>query len=368
MKNVSALQHRLVRCVAALSLICAGPVLAQPAGADGDDFLYRVVQGDILLELAERYTTTPQNWSILQQLNQVSDDRALPIGKVLRIPFSMIPEVPAPARLVHASGQVSVDERAVKPDEQLLEGSTLTTAPGGFATLLLTDGSTLTVPGNSVVSLFRLQAFQGTGLTDTILSVENGSVESVVAPENSGVGRFEIRTPVAITGVRGTRLRVHNDDGGTQTEVLSGVAHLGALASGQATLKQGQGAATGTDGVMGAVRALPPAPVLSEPLRGPQGWQVAFEPVPGASAYLVRVADDAEGTRPYSSQRYAAPEEVRFSAHGAGTRYVLVRAIGADGLMGPDAAQAFEGPPTLLSGNGLPVATAHGDYVYLNAY
>lgn len=368
MKNASALRHRLVRCLAALSLISAGPAFAQPAGADGDDFLYRVVQGDILLELAERYTTTPQNWSILQQLNNVADDRALPIGKVLRIPFSMIPEVPAPARLVHASGQVTVDGRAVKPNEHVVEGSTLATAPGGFATLLLADGSTLTVPGNSVVALYRLQAFKGTGLTDTILSVENGSVESAVAPQNTGVGRFEIRTPVAITGVRGTQLRVHNQDGGTQTEVLSGVAHLGASSAGQATLTQGQGAATGADGVMGAVRVLPSAPQLSEPVRGPQGWQVTFEPVSGASAYLVRVADDAQGTRPYSSQRYASPDEVRFSAHGSGTRYVLVRAIDADGLMGPDAAQPFEGQPTLVSSNGLPIASGHGDHVYLTAY
>ena len=119
---------------------------------------------------------------------------------------------------------------------------------------------------------------------------------------------------------------------------------------------------------MGAVRSLPAAPQLSEPLRGPQGWQVAFDPVPGASAYLVRVADDPEGTRPRSSQRFTAPESIRFASQGAGTRYVLVRAIGPDGLMGPDAAQAFEGQPVLVSSNGLPIAAGHGDHVYLTAY
>jgi len=367
MKKASPLR-RLARCMAALALAGCGPVLAQPAGAEGENFLYRVVSGDILLELAQRYTTTPQNWSILQQINQVADDRALPIGKVLRIPFAMIPEVPAPAQLVHASGKVTVNGRPLQAGESLAEGSTLSTAAGAFATLRLTDGSMLTVPGNSTLVIERLQAFQGTGLTDTILSVQDGSVESIVAPQDTGVGRFEIRTPVAITGVRGTRLRVHSQNGNTQTEVLSGVAHLGAATSGQATLRPGQGAATGADGVMGAVRSLPAAPQLSEPLRGPQGWQVAFDPVPGASAYLVRVADDPEGTRPRSSQRFTAPENIRFASQGAGTRYVLVRAIGADGLMGPDAAQAFEGQPVLVSSNGLPIAAGHGDHVYLTAY
>lgn len=368
MKKRTLLARRLAQCLAALVLAGSGSVLAQPAGADGDDFLYRVVQGDTLIDLAVRYTATPQNWPTLQQINQVADTLALPIGKVMRIPFSIIPEVPAPALLVHASGHVLVDGRTVSPGGQLPEGSTLTTAPGGFATLLLTDGSTLTVPGNSTIAVDRLQAFQGTGLTDTILSVENGSVESVVAPEQTGVGRFEIRTPVAITGVRGTRLRVHRDETGAQTEVLSGVAHLGAATAGQAMLKPGQGVATRADGVMGAVRALPAAPQLSQPERGPQGWQVAFEPVPGATAYLVRVADDPQGTRPRSSQHFNSPQEVRFSAHGPGTHYVLIRAIGADGLMGPDAAQPFEGQPVLLSSNGHPVAAGQGGQVYLTAY
>lgn len=370
MKNVFVLRHRMVRYLAALALTLAstGPALAQPAGADGDDFLYRVIRGDTLLQLSQRYTTTPQNWSTLQQINNVADEKALPIGKVLRIPFSMIPEVPAPAQMIHASGQVTVNGRLVQPGEYLPEDSTVQTAPNGFATLRLTDGSTLTVPANSSLAIQRLQAFQNTGLTDTILSVESGSVESIVAPADTGVGRFEIRTPVAITGVRGTRLRVHSHEGITQTEVLSGVAHLGAAASGQAMLRPGQGAATRADGILGAVRALPDAPRLSEPVRGPQGWQLNFDPVPGASAYLVRVADDPEGTRPRSSERFVSPQEVRFSSHGIGTRHVLVRAIGPDGLMGPDASQPFEGQATLLSGNGLPVLAGHGDYIYLTDY
>lgn len=324
-----------------------------------------MVKGDTLLALAQRYTEGPQSWTVLQRLNSVADPYALPIGKTLRIPFSLIPEAPAPARIVHASGQVLADGRSTTPGELLPEGTTLTTASNGFATLQLADGSTVTLPGNSSLALQRLQAFKNTGLTDTIVSVQSGSVESVVAPEHTGVGRFEVRTPVAITGVRGTRLRVHSGSSGTQTEVLSGQAHLEGSATGAARLTSGQGAATRPDGVLGAVRTLPAAPVLSAPERGPQGWKVDFAPVPGASAYLVRVADDAQGTRPRSSQRFASPEEIRFSAPGPGTYYVVIRAIGDDELMGPDAAQSFEGHAVLVSGDGSPVFTGYGDPVQL---
>lgn len=363
-----ALRGTLVKCLFALITFVPTALSAQPAGADGDDFLYRVVKGDTLLELSLRYTSSPQNWPALQQINHVADTLALPIGKVLRIPFSMIPEEPAPARLLHTSGQVLINGNRAYTGQELPEGGSLATAAGAFATVQLTDGSTLTLPGSSTIAIERLQAFKGTGLTDTILSVEKGSVESWVAPQNTGVGRFEIRTPVAITGVRGTRLRVHRDSSSAQTEVLSGLAHLGAASFGKALLRPGQGVLTGADGVMGTVRNLPAAPELGEPERGPRGWQISVQPVPGASGYLVRVADDPDGTRPRSSQHFESVEDIHFSAYGPGTQYVLVRAIGPDNLMGPDAARSFEGQPVLLSSNGRPVVAGHGGQVYLNAY
>ena len=58
-----------------------------------------------------------------------------------------------------------------------------------------------------------MRQFEGTGLTDSVVRVQRGSVESSVAPEGQGVGR-EIRTPVAVTGVRGTRFRVQSGSGG----------------------------------------------------------------------------------------------------------------------------------------------------------
>lgn len=360
--------NRLAPLMLALACFGVPPAQAQPMGADGSDFLYRVGKGDILLEISRRFTDSAGNWPVLQHINQVADTYKLPIGKVLRIPFSMIPEVDAPARLVHVRGAVRVNGRLAQAGDDLPQGGTLVTPPGGFATLQLSDGSTLTLPANSTIVLERLQAFKGTGLTDTIVSIEDGSLESVVSPEDTGVGRFEVRTPVAITGVRGTRLRVHKDDEVARTEVLEGVAHTRASSTGQAMLRSGHGVTARSDGVLGAVRPLPAAPALSVPVRGPQGWQAEFPAVPGAVAYLVRVAGDPLGTRLLSSERRDSAGQVTFSAGRPGTHYVLVRAIDRDGLMGPDAVQPFEGRVSLLSSDGNPVGTGYGDTVTLNEY
>src|SRR3546814_3967669 len=51
-----------------------------------------------------------------------------------------------------------------------------------------------------------------------------------------------------------------------------------------------------------------------------------------------------------------------FSAPGAGTYYALVRAIDADGIMGRDASQSFQGRTLLNTSDGKPVLTGFGQF------
>src|SRR3546814_3121055 len=74
--------------------------------------------------------------------------------------------------------------------------------------------------------LERLRQFEGNSLTDSILRVQRGVVDSNVAPAGQGVGRFEVRTPVAVTGVRGTRFRVQAGAQGARSEVIEGSVRL----------------------------------------------------------------------------------------------------------------------------------------------
>lgn len=335
--------------------------LAQAAGAQGENFLYRVVAGDTLEMLAGRYTHGPLNWSALQTLNNVQEPTRMPIGLLLKIPFSLIPELPSSARVSHLIGQAAVDGKALGVDSKVVEGQTVKTGPGGFVTLELDDGSLLSVLASSALSVKRLRVFKGTGLTDSIINVDDGSLESDVAPKQTGVGRFEVRTPVSVTGVRGTRLRVHASTLGARSEVVLGQAQVDAGQAGVA-LREKHGVAVNAAGETLGVRDLLPAPHLPTPVRGSAGWQMSFPPVAGASAYLVRVASDQGGTELVSSQQFSDPV-VQFSAPRAGTHYVLVRALDELGLGGVDATQSFEGKNVLLSSDGAPVLSGAGQPV-----
>lgn len=359
--------------LALLSCVLAAPANSQPAGALGDDFIYRIRQGDTLINLATQYTRNQANWAQLQTLNKVVTPETLPLGLELRIPLAMIPERPAQARVLHVSGQANMNGKSLQPGEDLPEGSTVETAPNGFVTLELADGSKLTLPAGGSVELTRLRQFEGTALTDSVINVKRGSVESTVAPTGQGVGRFEVRTPVAVTGVRGTRFRVQSGPGGVQSEVLEGSVRLQPHAPGTAPAKpvsvaRGYGAAIRSDGSMSGVRELLAAPGLSAPERsGGGGWTSAFAPVPGAESYLVRVSRDADGALPVSSVSFPT-NNIRFTAPGPGTYYVSVRAIDDLGLSGQDAVATFEGANQLMTSFGLGVGSGTGEPITLTEY
>mgnify|MGYP002714703363 FL=1 len=362
----------LLALISCLSILA--PAHSQPAGALGDDFIYRVRQGDTLIDLATRYTRNQANWGPLQSLNRVVTPELLPIGLELHIPLSMIPVRPASARVVHVSGQAELDGKSLRAGDAVAEGSTVSTAANGFVTLELADGSKLTLPAGGAVELTRLRQFEGTALTDSIVEVRRGGVESSVAPAGEGVGRFEVRTPVAVTGVRGTRFRVQSSAQGVHSEVLDGSVRLqphapGARPARPVAVAKGYGAAVDADGTVAGMRALLPAPQLGEPARAGGGvWTAPVSPVAGARSYLVRVSRDAEGALPVSSADFPDNQDIRFSAPGPGTYYVSVRAVDNLGLSGKDAVATFEGVNQLMTAYGLGVASGTGGFITLTEY
>lgn len=360
--------HGILLAFSLLTLIATVfEVKAQPSGARGDDFIYRVMKNDTLIDLSSRFTGTPDNWAALQTLNAVSDTYALPIGKELRIPFALIPEVAASGEMIHVTGEAFINTSPARPSDALNEGDVLQTRHQGFATFRLPDNTVSALPPDTTLQLERLRTFLGTGLVDIILRLDRGDLESSVAPDGQGAGRYEVRTPVSITGVRGTRLRVRTDGNSSLTEVLSGSAQLGTGQADGPRLGTRRGTAVTRDGTILPSRPLLSAPVLAPDPDEPYSRSIMFEPVPGATAYLVRVAADESGTKPVWSDTITAPP-LHYRTPGSGQWYVLVRAIDDVGLMSDDAIVQVEGRRVLISGFDLTINTSYGEPVVLTDY
>ena len=348
---------RLPLLGAGLALLLAGAAAqARPLGAQGEDFLYRVEPGDTLEALARRYTRDPDNWRALQNVNRIADPHQLPVAKVLRIPLALIPRLPARATVTYIHGSVTRDGKALQVGDTLETGDVLRSGRGS-ATLSLEDHSLLTIAPDSEVRVRNLQTFDGAGLTDTVLDLPRGSVESSVAPDDTGVGRFEIRTPATVTGVRGTQLRVHTGESGSRHEVLHGEAAIRNPDQAEQRLAQAHGAAYDATGALLGVQTLLPAPTL-QPL-APGASLLTWAPVPGAASYRVQVALDDGGTQ-LESSRLTAQSSAALAMTGTGLRYVFVRAIDALGIEGSDAMLRIRLLPGLASSDGSAVLDGSG--------
>ncbi|MGO3743269.1 FecR domain-containing protein [Kerstersia sp.] len=346
---------------------------AQPAGTDKDDFLYYVRKDDTLGNLANVYLLDSNRWKAIAEFNHVADQFRLPIGKQLRIPLAWIPRVPAAAVLEYIQGNVLVNGEPATSGQALTAGQRLTTPADGAAAIRLPDGGFVALPAASEINVEQMQQFAGTGLIDSVIDLKQGDLDTEVSPQHEGVGRFEVRTPVTITGVRGTRFRVRVDEGGTVNEVLDGQVQLAsgpslADAAANRRIAAGHGTRVTADGSSQAIVALPAAPVILDSQSDGGQWTVNFAPVPGAVSYMVQYSHDAQGSKIIERQPLQAPPlHARLNEP---TFFASIIAIDAQGLRSPASqALALTGfNNALLSTDGLPVQSGTGEVVMLQVF
>lgn len=362
----------LFRCLLRLSVVLGSIVAcsawAGPAGKEGDHFVYIVEPNDTLLQLSEHYTHQANHWRQLQSLNQIEDVYALPIGKAVYIPWELIPVVATQAVLSHTKGQVWVNDQLATTGQSIQSGDTLRTGTNSFATIQLEDQSSISLNPDSRLVVKQLNAFERARLSDVILELQHGDLEGDIAPENQGVGRFEIQTPMNITGVRGTQLRVRTQHATDYTELLSGQAHLDQQTTNYIPLQAQQGAIIDSTGTP-TITALLAAPILGPATQGPKGWQTTLEPIAQAQHYLIQIATDPAGSQVV--QRYtvdAQTLDIPLRAAGPGDHYASVRAIDTHGLMGLAAQLRFSGQAVLTSSDGSVINSGSGQAIFLTHY
>ncbi|MES2104227.1 MAG: FecR domain-containing protein, partial [Pseudomonadota bacterium] len=328
---------------------CAATV-PTPNGAPGaivstpPDMTYYALQGDTLSAIAIRFTGKLGNWSIIGKRNKISNDRTIPIGSAILVPLELLPEEMSSARVVALAGQPTANnadgsESILAIGAILAEGSQISTGKNGFLSLALPDNTRISIPSNSQVRLSKLRMAKYTGSPRTEVTLVQGRVESKVTPLESSKGRFEVRSPLAIAGVRGTHFRVGINDNGVSSEVLGGKVAVGKIEKPNTVLlPAGQGNIVSSKSV-GKPIALLPAPALSGnyQLQEKPTIQIDVQKIPGAAAYRAQIAGDAEAQNLLMEGRISGLDsDTRFKFDGLpdGRYFVRATAIDAVGLEG----------------------------------
>lgn len=331
----------LLRCTLRIALLLGG--LANAHGFE-PSFRYQVVPGDTLTGIGQRLLNQPSLWPQLQNLNHLTDPDRLSPGETLQIPLRLLRREPAPAEVIHVSGDARSSEGPLRPGGSLGENQEIRTGDDAFVTVRTADGSVLRLLPRSAFRLITSRVTALAAARDVRLELKQGRLESDIAKQERNGGRFIIQAPRAIIGIRGTRLRVAaGDQGRTGIELTEGLIGVQPGGSPRAlVLRAGQGTLLAADGDRLETRPLLPAPDLAAMPTDHTRVKVVlpFAAQPGAVRYRTQIASDA-AFGAIVAETVSERPEAKFATLADGDYWILVRGIDGRGLEGYDGQRAF---------------------------
>lgn len=345
--------------------ICALAFAPNEAAAqkksDAEQITYVFKRGDTLFGLANNYLRKWSDYVAVQRLNRIADPRQMPVGTSLRIPVSLLKYRPSEAKLSAFRGSVSIASsgRNLAPVRGLNigEGSDIKTAARSFMTLQLEDGSQVSLPSNSHVRITRLRHILLTDSIDYEIAVDKGRIRSKVAPLGKKADRYRVRTPVAVSAVRGTdyRTRVDEASGTAFSETVEGevVVAAGDSLNGAklVSIPAGTGAAATVSGALAKAELLPP-PELLDPAKVQSETALLFavEPRESAVGHRISIASDA-GFVDVVAEAKVQGAVVELPTIPNGRYFAKLTALAADGFEGMPATYSFKRQLSTLGGS-----------------
>ena len=320
------------------AMLQAVPAFAQQP-EEVEVVLYHMREGDSLYALAERHFRRIEDYTVVQRMNRIRNPRRIAIGRTVRIPKHLLRHEPVAARIISFRGNVQLRRAgrlmAVAPGMAVREGDELATGANSFVSMGLPDRSAVALPSQSKVTVRRLRKMSLTGAVERLFSVEQGRAKAVVSPLGEA-DEFRISTPISVSAVRGTEFRVRYDAAAERaaTETLSGEVTMSGAGETSRDLPAGFGAVAAGAELSAPVSLLPP-PRLAFPGEIQDDRELVFElePLAGAEAYHVQVAQDA-GFLDVVAEATSQATEVRLPPVDDGTWFVRVAAIDGRGLEG----------------------------------
>jgi hypothetical protein len=333
---------------------------AMPARAASDEpITYVVKRGDSLASLGEKYFSRESDYLLVQKANKIRNPLAIPVGTRLKIARNVLKFQPSVAKLVAVRGDVVIvrggSQSAAATGVSLNEGVALRTAGSSFATLTLENGSRISLPSNSDFKIVRLRKYLIDSSLDYDFDVGRGGAQSKVAPLKNPNDRYVVKTPKAVSAVRGTDFQARYDEasGLDFSEVIEGGLAV-ELGGGKSTdLPAGNGLAVKQDG--GVIKEAM-LPALDMPYAGKlqNDSIVRFAPPPGAAikGMRINIASDAGFVDQVASAVTADEAAAEFAALPDGNYFARIRPLSPNGIEGLPATYAFKRRLNKVSASG----------------
>jgi hypothetical protein len=330
-----------------VSMLGAGSANAQAKSAAPIEapVAYVVKPGDTLIGLGRAYLNRPGDYRAVQKTNRVQQPKRLRPGSQLNIDPNLLKSTPIAASLSAFTGPVFIETNGQRAPARvgmgLAEGQVVITGANAFATFEMEDGSRITLPSNTRVRITRLRQVLINNAPQRVFQLDQGRGTISATPTQNPAAKFEVRTPVSVSAVRGTEFRVGatGDDpngGRAQTEVLKGAVGVdaGAVATSAPPVPAGFGVSAAAGGVSAPVKLLE-APKLGAggQNQGDKTVRFAVQPLTGAAAYRLQLSRDAGFVDIFAEATTKDPA-ADFGEVPNGTYFVRLTALDAGGLEG----------------------------------
>lgn len=302
----------LAALLTALSSPTWGQTAPPPLRTAEQSFVsYTVKPGDTFNRIFKQYLLPSANRTHILQANGLSNENRIPVGMQLRFARADLQFRPALAKVMALSCEQSIvsgnPPTALSVGSDVTEGAVIRVPADCQVSLAIEDGSVIRLPSSATLQFTALRIHALESVPEVRLDLQRGRVEINVKKNRSTDTPFEVTTPKAVMGVRGTEFRVgyDPDEDTTQVEVLSGtVAAQGGQDKSSQNVEKGFGVPYDKTGQSLGIEALLPAPsfVSAQKInaRVPAQW-VNFETLTLAKAYVV----DSASTANLSGTRYS---------------------------------------------------------------
>lgn len=340
--------------------------VASPAYAAADDaIVYEVKRGDSLFSLGKKYFLQSADYAAVQKINDIKNPKAIPVGKKIRIARRYLKYQPSVARIISVRGNVSHvfggNQTSSATGVTLGEGAVLKTAGSSFATISLENGSRVSLPSNSDLRIVRLRRYLIDSSLDYDFEVGRGAARSKVAPLTNRNDRYNVKTPKAVSAVRGTEFQSRYDEatGADYSEVTEGAVAVALPGDAQTDVRAGNGLSVKADGSVINEALLATAEIQSAGrLQKEKTVRFALPTGQSATGMRVSLATDA-GFVSEIAEASATGDAVTFDNVEDGNYFARFRAVSASGIEGIPLTYAFKRRLNSIAASG-----GKGDFGY----
>ncbi|MFT5702595.1 MAG: hypothetical protein ACI8ZB_005518 [Desulforhopalus sp.] len=261
----------------------------------------KIQKGTNLITITRQFCTSEYHWKEIAKINNLKAPYIISAGDVLYAPIELLKAEKLSAKVASVIGGVFIVSngkklKQVMKGDFIYPGQTLVTEDDGFTHLVFPDNKYTRISSGSKFTLTYLVR-----LTDNSLKaeffLEKGRITHEVKKQLEVNETFTTRTPVSVTGVRGTEFRLKvTDEKVNIVETLKGVVSVKGE-SGGLFLKKGEGTK-----VAKGLSPIPARPLPAIPVTPAVSDIVKMLPVkidapvdPAVSQYRLRITADENG-------------------------------------------------------------------------